>query len=137
MYTNFIENFLTEEECSTIIKEGLKTDIRRLTSVERVGDVYKPSPNEDKRHKRSGSYFGPDDIKNIETLNNVSTRIIELLNNLQPMKNSTYISIPKFTFNEYVDGDYLNYHSDIHEIEFGATITVICLLYTSPSPRDS
>jgi len=125
MYTNFIESFLTEDECSTIIKSGLKTDIRRLTSVKRVGDGYVGTKNEDNLHKRSGSYFGPDDIKNIEILNNVSTRTVELLNKLQPMKNSTYISIPKLTFNEYITGDYLNYHSDNHEIEFGATITVI------------
>jgi len=125
MYTKFIKDFLTKEECSTIIKAGLETDIKRLSSVKRIGDSYVESKNEDKLHKRSGSYFGPDDIKNIEILNNVSTRTVELLNKLQPMKNSTYISIPKFTFNEYIDGDYLNYHSDIHEIKFGATITVI------------
>ena len=126
LYAKFIENFLTEEECSDIIKIGLKTDIRRLTSVKRTGkDSYETAPNEDKLHKRSGSYFGEDDIRNIEVLNNVATRTVELLNKLQPMKNSTYISIPKFTFNEYVSGDYLKYHYDMHEIEFGATVTVI------------
>ena len=126
LYAKFIENFLTEEECSDIINIGLKTDIKRLTSVKRTGkNTYEDTRNEDKLHKRSGSYIESADIKNIEVLNNVATRTVELLNKLQPMKNSTYISVPKFTFNEYVGGDYLNYHYDMHEIEFGATVTVI------------
>ena len=40
MYTKFIKDFLTEEECSTIIKAGLETDIKRLSSVKRIGDSY-------------------------------------------------------------------------------------------------
>lgn len=125
MYNKFIPNFLTKEECDKIIELGKKTNLQRLKSVTYKGGKTEYSDNEDGYHKRSGSYFGKDDIKNINELNSLTNNMINKLNKLDVYSNGKFTTIDKYTFNEYVYGDYLNEHSDLHEIELGATLTVI------------
>ena len=125
MYNKFIPNFLTKEECDKIIELGKKTNLQRLKSVTWKDGKTEYSDNEDGYHKRSGSYFGKDDIKNIQELKSLTNNVIKKLNKLNIYSNGKFNTIEKYTFNEYVYGDYLNEHSDLHEIELGATLTVI------------
>tara|TARA_B100000902_G_scaffold204744_1_gene195155 strand:- start:607 stop:1185 length:579 start_codon:yes stop_codon:yes gene_type:complete len=131
MYNKFIPNFLTEEECDKIIELGKETDLKRLKSVTWNNGKAEYSENEDGYHKRSGSYFGKDDIKNIQELKLLTNNVIKKLNKLNIYSNGTFNTIEKYTFNEYGHGDYLNEHSDLHEIELGATLTVIYQLNDS------
>lgn len=125
MYNKFIPNFLTEEECDKIIELGKQTDLKRLKSVTWNNGKAEYSENEDGYHRRSGSYFGKDDIKNIQELKSLTNNVIKKLNKLNIYSNGKFNTIEKYTFNEYGYGDYLNEHSDLHEIELGATLTVI------------
>jgi predicted 2-oxoglutarate/Fe(II)-dependent dioxygenase YbiX len=78
-------------------------------------------------NKRMGCYFYDDLFKN-EPLKNITNRIIELSNNLNPFKGLYYTGVPKYSFNRYGEGDFLEWHSDKHEILDGATITFIIQL---------
>lgn len=126
LYNKFIENFLTNEECDSIIKFGKQFDLKRLSDVRRTpsGEFIHIS-NEYVNSKRSGTYFDNDIISKNEILNSIAERTITTLNDLSPYKNIVYTSLPKLTFNEYPPGDFLKLHKDLHEAEFGATLTVI------------
>jgi len=131
MYNKFIPNFLTEEECDKIIELGKQTDLKRLKSVTYKNGKSHDTVNEDGLHRRSGSYFGKDDIKNIYELKSLTDIVINKLNELDIYSNGKFKTIEKYTFNEYGYGDYLNEHSDLHEIELGATLTIIYQLNDS------
>jgi len=125
MFYLFIENFLSKEECENIIKITSSKELKRLTSVKLSDSGFKPNQYEDDLHRRSGAMYNYIEIQKIPELKIVSDKSINYLNQSPPYKNTKYTGIPKFTFNRYQDGDYLNYHPDKHEIEFGATITII------------
>lgn len=126
LYSKFIENFLTNEECDSIIKFGKQFELKRLTDVIKTPNgEFVNIPNRDINSKRSGTYFDTDIISKNKILNSVAEKTISTLNELTPYKNITYTSLPKLTFNEYPPGDFLKLHKDLHEFELGATLTVI------------
>jgi predicted 2-oxoglutarate/Fe(II)-dependent dioxygenase YbiX len=51
-----------------------------------------------------------------------------LSNELNPYNGIVYNGVPKYSFNRYGVGDFLDYHSDNHEILNGATITFVIQL---------
>jgi len=125
MYNKLIENFLSKEECDTIIKIGESTNLQRLKSVKQNDDSsYTLSTNEDSFHKRSGSYLKDDEL-NIPEINSVINKTLSFLKDNPPFKGIEYDSVRALTFNKYVEGDFLKNHADKHEIEFGATLTII------------
>lgn len=125
MYNKLIENFLSKEECEAIIKIGESTDLQRLKSVNQNNDSsYTLSTNEDYFHKRSGSYLREDELT-IPEINSVINKTLSFLKNNPPFKGIEYESVRALTFNKYVEGDFLKSHRDRHEIEFGATLTII------------
>ena len=126
MYNKLIENFLTPTECNELIELGKKTNLQSLTSVtkDKDGNFVAQDDYVD-YNKRKGSYFLNDDISSTNILSELANRTIKLLNELKPFKNGNYTNVDKFTFNEYSEGDFLKLHRDYHEIEFGATMTII------------
>lgn len=127
MYYKYIEEFLTKEECEAIIEFGDSHELQRLTAVKKNPDgtfqAWKPC--EDKLHRRSGTYFRPSVIESNKLINNVQKKTIDLLNKELPFKNTTFTHIRTLTFNKYVEGDFLNTHQDLHELNDGASITVL------------
>ena len=82
MYTNFIEDFLSLEECNTIIELGKTSGLEKMTSAKFVNGVYKEvSLNED-TNKRKGCYFTDDILKN-KLISSISEKTIQLLNTLK------------------------------------------------------
>lgn len=127
MFFKYIENFLTKEECELLITIGESTNLTQMKSTLIVdGNVIEQNV-EYNGNKRMGCYFVGEDL-NIPILQNLSNKIIDLSNNLYPFKGLTYNAIPKYSFNRYSKGDFLDWHSDQHEIINGATITFIIQL---------
>ena len=54
--------------------------------------------------------------------------IISLSNELNPYNGIIYNGVPKYSFNRYGEGDFLDWHPDNHEILNGATITFVVQL---------
>jgi predicted 2-oxoglutarate/Fe(II)-dependent dioxygenase YbiX len=101
MFTKYIENFLTEEECAENLEyEG---------------------------NKRMGSYF-TDKLLDLPILKSLTDKIITLSNELNPYNGIIYNGVPKYSFNRYGVGDFLDWHPDNHEILNGATITFVIQL---------
>lgn len=128
MTTTFIENFLSDELCDTLIDMGLQTELTAMTSVKVVnGKVVENRDVDLYNNKRRGSYF-IDDILTDKVFVSLSNKIINTLNELKLFNGIQYTNISKYTFNEYTSGDFLNWHKDSHEVMYGATSTVIIQL---------
>jgi hypothetical protein len=127
MFIKYIENFLTKEECEQIIILGESVGLIQMKSSMIVNGKLIEENISYNGNKRMGCYFYDDLFKN-EPLKNITNRIIELSNNLNPFKGLHYTSVPKYSFNRYGEGDFLEWHSDKHEILDGATITFIIQL---------
>lgn len=127
MFTKYIKNFLTKDECQTIISLGNSINLIEMKSSLFVnGKLINENINY-KGNKRLGGYFTNDLLDN-QLVKDITKRIIDLINNIKPFNNIIYNGIPKYSFNRYEDGDFLDWHSDNHEILSGATATVIIQL---------
>jgi len=127
MFIKYIENFLTKEECKQIILLGESVGLIQMKSSRIInGKLIEENVNYS-GNKRMGCYFYDDLLEN-ELLKNITNKIIELSNNLNPFKGLYYTKVPKYSFNRYGEGDFLEWHSDKHEILNGATITFIIQL---------
>lgn len=128
MFYKLIENVISKEECNLFIESGLKTDLQIMRSSKIVNgkvvdeDVVKLDDN-----KRKGSYFLDEDLKT-ELFTQLSSKIISILNSEKIFNGIEYYGVNKYTFNKYEAGDFLNWHSDTHEIINGATTTIIIQL---------
>jgi predicted 2-oxoglutarate/Fe(II)-dependent dioxygenase YbiX len=78
-------------------------------------------------NKRMGCYF-VDDTLSLPLIKSINKKIITLSNDLKPFNSIQYTTIPKYSFNRYGEGDFLEWHEDRHEIINGATITFIIQL---------
>jgi ectoine hydroxylase-related dioxygenase (phytanoyl-CoA dioxygenase family) len=78
-------------------------------------------------NKRMGTYFS-NELLNSPILISLTNKIINLSNELNPFNGITYNGVPKYSFNKYEIGDFLDWHSDVHETMAGATITFIIQL---------
>lgn len=127
MFTKYIENFLTEDECNQIILLGESVGLIQMKSSLIVNGELIEENISYSGNKRMGCYFYDNLLEN-KLLKNVTNKIIELSNNLNPFKGINYSNVQKYSFNRYGDGDFLDWHPDNHEILNGATITFIIQL---------
>ena len=127
MFVKYIENFLTPIECNEIIKIGESYDLIQMKSSHIVNGIVVNENVGYDRNKRMGCYFANEYLQTplIKTLSN---KIIKLSNELSPYNGIEYNVVPKYSFNKYCAGDFLDWHSDKHEIIGGATITYVIQL---------
>jgi len=127
MFTKYVENFLTREECESIIDLGNSTGLIQMKSSRFVNGKLMGENIEYNGNKRSGCYF-IGDLLETPILKTLSNKIIDLSNQLSPFKGVEYNKILNYSFNRYGIGDFLDWHPDSHEILNGATITYIIQL---------
>jgi hypothetical protein len=127
MFVKYIENFLTPIECDSIIKIGESNDLIQMKSSRFVNGILVKENIKYDGNKRMGCYFENGYLQTpiIKTL---SDRIIKLSNELSPFNGIQYNEVPKYSFNKYGTGDFLDWHPDSHEILNGATITFVIQL---------
>lgn len=130
MFTLFIDNFLTQDECADIIQIGKDSGLQKMTSSKYVNGVYTESTINENTNKRMGCYLVNDALK-LPLIQKISTKVISTLNELKIFNGVTYSHIPKYSFNQYSKNDFLDWHADLHEIEYGASITTIFQLNDS------
>jgi len=127
MFYKFIQNFLTKEECEFIIATGEDNGLHQMKSSKIINGVVMEEDIEYTGNKRMGGYF-TDELLLDSRISDISNKILSVSNQLNPYNGVTYNSIPKYSFNRYSDGDFLDWHEDKHEIINGATITLIIQL---------
>lgn len=127
MFIRYIENFLTPNECQSLIKLGESTDLIQMKSSLVLNGKVMTENIDYGGNKRMGTYFF-DELLNLEIIKSLTDKIINLSNELNPFNGITYNGVPKYSFNRYGIGDFLDWHSDNHEIINGATITYIVQL---------
>lgn len=127
MFIKYIENFLTSDECETIIKLGESNRLIEMKSSLIVnGKVIKENTDYD-GNKRMGTYF-TNELLDLPVLKSLTDMIITFSNGLNLYNGITYNGVSKYSFNRYGEGDFLDWHPDTHEILNGATITFIIQL---------
>lgn len=127
MFIKYIENFLTEDECKSIIDLGSSIQLIQMKSSQFVNGKLIAENLEYNGNKRMGCYF-TDELLNLPILTTLTDKIITLSNELNPYNGITYNGVSKYSFNRYGAGDFLDWHPDTHEILNGATITFIIQL---------
>ena len=128
MFNTFIENFLSDDLCNSLIEMGLQTELETMTSAKIVnGKVIGDSTINLYDNKRRGSYFDGDTLNDTLFLE-LTDKLINTVNQLKPFNGIEYMGVSKYTFNEYNSGDFLNWHKDSHEVMYGATSTIIIQL---------
>lgn len=127
MFSKFIKGLLTKEECDYIIQFGESIGLQKMLSSKIVDGKVQHSELEYAGNKRMGCFFIDKDLED-NIINKLSDKIIKLSNVIKPFKSIEYTTIPKYSFNRYSYGDFLDWHEDRHEIIGGATITYIIQL---------
>lgn len=127
MFIKFIEKFLTKEECNRLIELGESMTLIQMKSSKIVNGKVIKSNLEYSGNQRKGCYF-VDDILSLPLVQSINEKIITLSNDLKPFNSIQYTTIPKYSFNRYDEGDFLEWHEDRHEMINGATITYIIQL---------
>ena len=127
MFVKYIEDFLTPNECDEIIKIGNSNELIQMKSSQIINGKLVNENIEYDGNKRMGCYFTNEYLKT-PIIQSLSDRIIKISNELNPYNGIHYVDIPKYSFNKYEVGDFLDWHSDSHEIINGATITYVIQL---------
>ncbi len=124
MFNKLIENFLTQEECDSIIRLGKNRGVFKMTSAKFINGKYAETALNEETNKRKGCYFVEELLK-LPELEQLSHKTLKALNELKIFNGVEYARVPKYSFNEYSEGDFLTWHADSHETLYGASITVI------------
>lgn len=124
MFVKYIEHFLTIDECEFLIKLGTSIGLNKMISSKFVNGVYVESALNENTNKRMGCYF-VDDVLELSEIKTLSNKIVSKLNDFNPFNGIQYVNVPKYSFNQYSEGDFLDWHSDSHEIMYGASSTII------------
>lgn len=127
MFIKYIENFLTPIECDEIIRIGNSNELIQMKSSYMVNGIVISENIEYEGNKRMGCYFANEYLET-PIIKILSDKIIKLSNELSPYNGIQYNGVPKYSFNKYGIGDFLDWHSDSHEIINGATITYVIQL---------
>lgn len=127
MFFKLIENFLTEKECDELINMGESHSLIEMKSSKFINGKLVDSNLEYSGNKRMGCYFVGEFLLDPQ-LEKLSKKIIDTSNELQPFKSIEYREVPKYSFNRYLENDFLDWHEDKHEIINGATLTYIIQL---------
>jgi len=116
MYTKFIEEIITADECDKIINHGKSLNLEFIKT-------YEPSTGQNfidySFNKRKGIKFVN------EEFNNIGERILKIINECKIYSGLIYDKLDPYLFNQYNEKNFLNYHIDTAEIENGASITVV------------
>ena len=113
-----IKNFLNNKECDSIIELSDNIGFKSAETTNESGIIKNLDFN-----KREIAYIKSDKFN--EVFKNLSNNVLNKINSLTIFKGLKYDNIGNYSFNKYSTNDFLNYHNDFHEIEFGATITVV------------
>ena len=127
MFTKYIEDFLTKEECQSLIDLGSSIGLIQMKSSKFINGELVGENLEYDGNKRSGCYF-TGELLELPILGNLTNKIINFSNDLNPFKGIKYNGVNNYSFNKYGVGDFLDWHPDSHEILNGATITYIIQL---------
>lgn len=127
MFVHYIENFLTKKKCELIIDFANSFQLIQMKSSKFINGKLLDENIEYDGNKRSGCYFMNESLE-LPLFKELSENIIKLSNDINPYKGIEYNEINKFSFNSYSKGDFLEWHSDKHEILSGATLTYILQL---------
>lgn len=127
MFTKYIENFLSDDECDLIISLGESINLKPMMSTDLVNGKVVNTNVTWSGNKRVGGYF-KNELLEIPTIKNLTNKIINTSNELNPFKGVIYKGVSKYSFNRYEVDDLLDWHSDGHEIFNGATLTYIIQL---------
>lgn len=119
-----IKNFLSKEECENITKSILKTyplDYCKTDYIDKnnseITDIISDF------NKRKVVFFPAEFIPEI------TKKISNKINEIIQINNIKYDEIEIYTFNEYLEGDFLEWHNDMSEINHSnATITILLML---------
>jgi len=127
MFHKLIKNFITDEECSALMDMGESHSLVQMKSSKMVDGKVVNSNLDYGGNKRMGCFFIDDDLLN-PTLQTLTKKVIDLANQLKPFNSIEYTKVPKYSFNRYLENDFLEWHEDQHEIISGATLTYIIQL---------
>jgi hypothetical protein len=128
MYHLLIEDFLTTGECNFLIERGLSENLIEMKSTKIVnGVVIDENITDTYNNRRKGTYFVNEALLE-DKLKDLTTKLLNKINELKILNGIQYDGVPKYSFNEYSKDDFLNWHKDSHEIMYGATITIIIQL---------
>lgn len=127
MFTKYIENFLSNDECDHVISLGESIGLYQMMSTRIENGKIIESNIIYKGNKRTGGIF-KNEMLDIPEIKNLSNKIIKLSNELKPFKGIVYNEIRKYSFNKYEIDDFLHWHSDDHETLNGATLTYLIQL---------
>jgi hypothetical protein len=127
MFVKYIENFLSNDECDDLILLGESNELNPMKSTHIANGKIVEANIAYEGNKRTGCFF-ENEMLEISILKNLSNKIINLSNELNPFKGITYNGVRSYSFNKYGVGDFLNWHSDGHEILNGATLTYLIQL---------
>lgn len=127
MFHKLIKNFITDEECRTLIDMGESHSLIQMKSSKIVDGKVVNSDLEYDGNKRMGCFF-VDEFLLDPALQILTKKVVDLANQLKPFNSIEYTKIPKYSFNRYSKGDFLEWHEDRHEIISGATLTYIIQL---------
>ena len=101
MFTLLIEDVLSKDECELLIQRGLQTDLQVMYSSKIVnGKILDYNILKLDDNKRKGSYFFEDEMKE-NMFVNLTHKLISLVNSIKIFNGIEYISIPKYTFNQW------------------------------------
>lgn len=124
MYNKLIEDYLTSDECDFLINLGKDIGLHKMTSAKFVNGVYTETALNEQTNKRKGCYF-VDDTLTLPEVQKITNKVLKTLNDLKIFNGIHYNDVPKYSFNEYREGDFLTWHADSHETLYGASATVI------------
>jgi hypothetical protein len=114
-----IENFLSIEECDTILKISENFEFKDATTSYEIDNSMSAEDFNFNFNKRKIVYL------DTTLFSELSTKILNKLNELNIFNGINYNTIRNYSFNKYSINDFLNYHYDVAEIHNGATITLV------------
>lgn len=127
MFHKLLENFISEDMCDELIKMGESNSLMQMKSSKFVDGKLVDSNLEYNGNKRMGCYF-IDELLLTPVLETLTKNIINTSNQFKPFNSIEYTKVPKYSFNKYSEGDFLEWHEDRHEMILGANITYIIQL---------
>lgn len=116
-----IERFLSFEECDRIIELGISVGLENATTTYKKDNFGTTEIDED-FNKRKISYIHDAELEKVK---DITEKILLKINENPVFNNIHYTDIFSYSFNKYTEGDFLNWHDDGHEMENGATLTLV------------
>lgn len=113
-----IKNFLTEEECDEIVSISKNFDLGHANTTYPTSN-YTIGKKDDKFRQSKIAYIESSNFENL------TKKILNKINEYKLFNGSKYKDILGYSFNEYTENNFLEWHPDVAELANGATITVV------------